>query len=104
MEQHRVLVLRLPLRMSAFTAWACEAGQIANDGFHPIPPILKPKMDGRYGAILRIHRSRAYRPWLLGLLVRKPKKLAAVALANKMARVIWAMMISGEVYRHPQEA
>jgi transposase len=38
----------------------------------------------------------------LGLLARKPKKLAAVALANKMARVIWAMMISGEVYRHPQ--
>ena len=40
-------------------------------------------------------------PWLLGLLARKPKKLAAVALANKMARVVWAMMTRGEAYRPP---
>jgi transposase len=37
--------------------------------------------------------------WLLGLLGRKPRKLAAVALANKMARVVWAMMARGEAYR-----
>lgn len=43
-------------------------------------------------------------PWLLALLARKAKKLAAIALANKMARIIWAMLISGEVYRHPQTA
>ncbi len=43
-------------------------------------------------------------PWLMGLLARKAKKLAAVALANKMARIIWAMMVSGEVYRRPQQA
>lgn len=41
--------------------------------------------------------------WLLGLLERKPRKLVAVALANKMARVVWAMMTSGEAYR-PQPA
>jgi transposase len=41
--------------------------------------------------------------WLLGLLQRRPKKVAAVALANKMARVVWAMMTSGEAYR-PQPA
>jgi hypothetical protein len=35
----------------------------------------------------------------LKLLERKPRKLAAVALANKMARIIWAMMAHGEVYR-----
>ena len=39
-------------------------------------------------------------PWLLKLLERKPRKLAAVALANKMARVIWTMMARGEAYRH----
>ena len=33
------------------------------------------------------------------LLERKPRKLAAVALANKMARIVWAMMSSGEFYR-----
>ncbi len=37
--------------------------------------------------------------WLLNLLSRKPRKLAAVALANKMARIVWAMMTSGDVYR-----
>jgi len=37
--------------------------------------------------------------WLLALLQRKPRKLAAVALANKMARTVWAMMTSGAVYR-----
>lgn len=37
--------------------------------------------------------------WLLGLLARKPRKLVAVALANKMARIVWAMMTSGEAYR-----
>jgi transposase len=41
-------------------------------------------------------------PWLLQLLERRPRKLVAVALANKMARVLWAMMTSGEAYRpHP---
>lgn len=37
--------------------------------------------------------------WLTGLLARKPRKVAAVALANKMARIVWAMMTSGEAYR-----
>ena len=41
---------------------------------------------------------------LINLLARRPKKLAAVALANKMARILWAMMVSGEVYRRPQQA
>jgi transposase len=43
--------------------------------------------------------SRSASPWLLQLLERKPRKLAAVALANKMARIIWAMMARGEAYR-----
>lgn len=45
--------------------------------------------------------GKAATPWLLSLLERRPRKLAAVALANKMARVAWAMMKNGEVYRHP---
>ena len=40
-------------------------------------------------------------PWLLELLKRKPRKLAAVALANKMARILWAMMTRREAYRLP---
>ncbi|HEX2942279.1 MAG TPA: IS110 family transposase [Rhodopila sp.] len=40
-------------------------------------------------------------PWLTQLLARRPRKLAAVALANKTARIVWAMMMSGEAYRQP---
>ena len=43
-------------------------------------------------------------PWLLALLERKPRKLAAVALANKMARIAWAMMATGEAYRGNRKA
>jgi transposase len=39
--------------------------------------------------------------WLLKLLQRRPRKLAAVALANKMARMVWAVMTRNEAYRRP---
>ena len=42
--------------------------------------------------------------WLRDLLARKPRKVVAVALANKMARVAWALMTRGEVYRRPVAA
>lgn len=48
--------------------------------------------------------SKSASAWLLQLLERKPRKLAAVALANKMARIIWAMMARGEAYRRPPVA
>ena len=41
-------------------------------------------------------------PWAAKLLPRKPAKLVAVAMANKAARVAWAVMTRGEVYRAPQ--
>lgn len=40
-------------------------------------------------------------PWLAGLISRKPFKLVAVALANKTARTIWALLVRGGVYRKP---
>jgi transposase len=39
--------------------------------------------------------------WLSKMLARKPRKLVAVALANKIARTAWAIMTSGEAYRRP---
>jgi transposase len=43
--------------------------------------------------------SKLMTEWLRALLQRKPRKVVAVALANKMARVAWALMTRGEVYR-----
>ena len=43
--------------------------------------------------------SKQMTDWLRAILLRKPRKVVAVALANKMARVAWALMTRGEVYR-----
>jgi len=48
----------------------------------------------------KIHGTK-HRPWLTTLLARKPTKVAAIALANKLARMAWAMMASGECYKQP---
>jgi len=48
----------------------------------------------------KIHGT-GHRPWLTGLLARRPTKVAAIALANKIARMAWAMMARGERYREP---
>lgn len=54
---------------------------------------------GATSVIRQVRSGRGHAsPWLLDLLRRKPPKLAAVALANKMARVAWKLMVSGERY------
>jgi len=48
----------------------------------------------------KIHGSR-HRPWLTALLARRPSKIAAIALANKIARMVWVLMARGERYKEP---
>ena len=48
----------------------------------------------------KVHGTK-HRPWLAGLLARRPTKVAAIALANKIARMAWAMMAKGEPYKEP---
>lgn len=50
-------------------------------------------------AVIRHIKPAKSSAWLLALCARKPRKLAAVALANKTARIVWAMMVRGEAYR-----
>ena len=48
---------------------------------------------------VRTGRGKDATPWLTELLKRKPPKLAAIAFANKIARIAWKIMTSGETYR-----
>ena len=58
------------------------------------------------GALSVIRRAKQLgytrKPWLTKLLERRSTKIAAIALANKIARTAWAMMAHGTVYREPE--
>ena len=56
---------------------------------------------GAMAVIRYAERHGTRRPWLVQLLQRRTTKVVAVALANKTARIIWALMTSGERYREP---
>jgi transposase len=106
------LVLRVPdptafASARGFAAWAgltprlsgtagrMRPGKISRQGDEMLRRLLV------VGATAVIRRAKDGKgaAWLLGLLARKPSKLAAVALANKTARIAFAMMISGQPYR-----
>ena len=61
---------------------------------------------GANSVILKRHVHAAARSgtWLGGMLTRKPPMLVRVALANKMARIVWALMARGGVYQSPAAA
>jgi transposase len=56
---------------------------------------------GAMAVIRYAERHGTRRPWLVRLMARRQTKVAAAALANKTARMIWAIMITGERYREP---
>jgi transposase len=82
------------------TAGRQQLGRISKQGDEDLRRLL---VLGATAVIQQAKPGRAS-PWLLALLARKSKKVAALALANKMARIVWAMMISGETYRRPKAA
>jgi len=74
------------------------AGTNIEDGKSGAP--LSPRCRGNGRLRVVRHDARA-RPWLKALLARWPFKVAAVAQANKTARIIWALLNKGRIYRHP---
>jgi transposase len=56
---------------------------------------------GALAVVKYAQRNGTRRPWLIQLLARRTIKVATVALANKTARIVWAIMSTGEAYREP---
>jgi len=79
------------------TAGKTRLGVITRAGDDALRRVL---VVGATAVIQQARRGKAQQPspWLANLLKRKPPKLAAVALANKNARIIWKLMVSGERY------
>jgi transposase len=54
---------------------------------------------GAHSVLRRAQENPGKYPWLTQLLARRPFKVVAVALANKMARTAWALLAHGGTYR-----
>ena len=103
------LKMREPLDRRDFTAWlGLTPRQNSSGGKQALGAITK--QGNRYirkllvlGATSLLNvvgkRKGALRDWIVGLLAKKPARLVTVALANKLARILWAMMKTGESFR-----
>ena len=79
------------------TAGKVRLGVITRAGDEALHSVL---VVGATAVIRQIRYGRgALSPWLVDLLKRKPPKLAAVALANKIARIAWKLMVTGQTHR-----
>jgi transposase len=78
------------------TAGKTRLGKITRAGDERLRSVL---VAGATAVIQQVKHGRGHpSPWLIALLKRKPAKLAAVALANKIARIAWKLMVTGESY------
>ena len=78
------------------TAGKTRIGKITRAGDERLRSVL---VSGATSVIQQAKKGRGRQPpWLVALLARKPPKLAAVALANKTARIAWKLLTTGESY------
>jgi transposase len=75
-----------------------KLGPISKQGDQYLRRIL---VVGAHAVLKRARQQPEKYPWQARLLARKPFRVAAVALANKMARVAWALLAKGGTYRAP---
>ena len=86
----------------ASTGGKARLGRISKQGDHYLRWLL---VAGAMAVIRQAKRKGvADPPWLAELIARKPIKVVAVALANKIARVAWALLMHGGTYRRPNVA
>jgi transposase len=84
------------------TAGKTRLGGITRAGDEALRRVL---VAGAMAVIQQARKGRGqHSRWLLDLIARKPPKLAAVALANKNARIIWKLLVSGERYNPARAA
>jgi transposase len=96
-----------------FAAWiGLVPRQDSTGGKHKLGPISKQGdrylrrilVVGAHSVLRRAKQNPEKYPWLAQLLARRPFKVVAIALANKMARIAWALLASGGRYRAPRLA
>ena len=75
-----------------------KLGPISKQGDRYLRRIL---VVGAHAVLKRARQQPEKYPWLTQLLARRPFKVVAVALANKMARIAWALLAKGGTYRAP---
>ena len=96
-----------------FAAWiGIVPRQNSTGGKHKLGPISKQGdrylrrilVVGAHSVLRRAKQSPEKYPWITKLLARRPFKVVAIALANKMARIAWALLAKGGTYRAPRIA
>jgi transposase len=78
-----------------------KLGPISKQGDRYLRRIL---VVGAHSVLRRAKQNPEKYPWITKLLARRPFKVVAIALANKMARVAWALLAYGGTYRAPRIA
>jgi transposase len=78
-----------------------KLGPISKQGDRYLRRIL---VVGAHSVLRRAKQSPEKYPWITKLLARRPFKVVAIALANKMARIAWALLAKGGTYRAPRIA
>ncbi|WP_137153718.1 IS110 family transposase [Rhizobium sp. FKL33] len=76
-------------------------GKISKQGNKQLRTLL---IVGATSILKQVRRGVKLPAWVVSLIARRPYKVVAVALANKMARTIWALLVKGGIYQPPSSS